>query len=424
MTGCSAGVQMTGTFFNGKASGVFYLLYRSSPEFRQMYANDEAAKFTKRYGVEEQVMKEIEQKSGGSTYSGYRLIEGKPREAPGLHPSLAALILPNTVFMSKHDLDFEMVDYSEHTLFVEPDQEHFKVWKGYTDALSGAAKRYMAEYTKEGMRQASSIFAFARLASNRVLDRPDVEESYPGEAVYIPPSKPVNYLFPKEIALVRLVLREKERGRKCLIYVHQMKGGDPSPRLIRALSKYGLRAAVMYANTKKRLQFIRSNLQKGNDCIITNHQLVKVGVNIIETPTIIWYSLEKQMNTLEIPQANERPHRIHQTQPVEVYYLGYDQTVQAETATYIAKKVGVMQRFQGDVRSGLVALEDEADLVSELQDVVSTQQHFESDLSLDELPELRIASPGKKKAVAKTAGPPVTITTTEIGGGAVQLGFL
>jgi hypothetical protein len=116
--------------------------------------------------------------------------------------------------------------------------------------------------------------------------------------------------------------------------------------------------------------------------------LVKVGIDIVETPTVVWYSLEKQMNTLDIPQANERPHRIHQTEPVEVYYMAYNDTIQATTAQYVAKKVGVMQRFQGDVASGLAALENDTDMVDDMQSQVVTRDHFEGDISVDDLPPL------------------------------------
>jgi hypothetical protein len=56
----------------------------------------------------------------------------------------------------------------------------------------------------------------------------------------------------------------------------------------------------------------------------------------------------------------------------------------------LAKKVGAAQTLHGDVQQGLAALLGEQDFVSKLQDIVISTEHFESDLSLDDLPELEV----------------------------------
>jgi hypothetical protein len=125
------------------------------------------------------------------------------------------------------------------------------------------------------------------------------------------------------------------------------------------------------------------------------------------------------MNTLDIPQANERPHRIHQTESCEVYYFGYNDTCQAATAQYVAKKVGVMARFQGDVKTGLAALEDEVDMVDGMQVIVSHREHYESDISVDDLPPLPERSSGLILDIPKPKVNP-QITNEKIHSGQVQ----
>lgn len=430
MVGAVSAIQMTGTFFNGKASGVFWLLYRSSPEFRKLFEFGDESKFIDKYGMKAVTFKTVQDKSY-SGYSGYKTVQGQVREAPGLHPSLAALILPNTVFMSKYDLDFDLAPYSEHTLYVDPDEEAYEPYDSYIETLKEEARQAMAEFSKEGMKKATSLNSFRMYAANGLLDRPDKAEhfEYQGDVIasYIPAEKPADYMYPKEIALCRLILREKSRGRKCLVYIHQMDKRDPSGRILEALGRYGLKGAVMRANVKQRLAYIREAITNGADFILTNHTLVKVGIDIVETPTIIWYSLEKQMNTLDVPQANERPHRIHQTEAVEVYYLAYNDSVQAETAQYIAKKVGVMQRFQGDIQTGLAALENTADMIDDMQKaVVDDRPHFESDLDLIDLPELpdisrQIVIASKPTSKPKAMPKPITRRQVELGVAATQL---
>ena len=87
-------------------------------------------------------------------------------------------------------------------------------------------------------------------------------------------------------------------------------------------------------------------------------------------------------------QANQRSWRIGQTEPVQVYYLAYDRTPQAWAMHRIAKKLAAAQTLQGDVRQELAALLGGEDVVSRLQEATISVDHFESDLSLEDLPLL------------------------------------
>ena len=407
ITSAKSVIQMTGTLFNGKATGIFYVLYRSSPPFRKLYAHNEAAKFVKDFGIMETKISQVPAYDSNNNFSGYRVVTGSPREAPGLHPALAALVLPNTVFMNKYDLAFDLAPYSEHTLFVEPDLGLLEAVNNFVKPLDEKMKSYYGQFDKDAMKRAIKIQAFLAFARSGLLDAPRTPETFLDVLVeteeeyqkwletegshrhdYLPPLYPPDYLFNKEKALVRLVAREKKRRRPCLIYCNQMGKRDPSPRLVEALGRYGMKAKVMRASVKKRVEFVRNAVAEGYDAVITNHALVKVGVDIVETPTVIWYSVLRNVNSLDINQANERPHRIHQTEPVEVYYLAYNSTIQAQAAQYVAIKLGVMQKFQGDVRAGLSVLEGEADIIDDVHGETANKNVLESDVNLDDLPGL------------------------------------
>ncbi len=130
----------------------------------------------------------------------------------------------------------------------------------------------------------------------------------------------------------------------------------------------------------------RRALRNGADVVFTSAQLVKEGIDLLELPTVVWYSGE--YNIYLVQQANRRSWRIGQTEPVHVYYLAYDRTPQAWAMHRIAKKLAAAQTLQGDVRQGLAALLGEEDFVSQLQEATISVEHFESDLSLDDLPPL------------------------------------
>ena len=142
----------------------------------------------------------------------------------------------------------------------------------------------------------------------------------------------------------------------------------------------------MRADEKQRVQFIRRALGSGVDVVFTSAPLVMVGIDLLETPTLVWFTAE--YNIYVVQQANRRSWRIGQTEPVHVYYLAYDRTPQAHAMHHIAKKLAAAQTLQGDVRQGLAAILGEEDFVSRLQDATIHTEHYESELSIDDLPPL------------------------------------
>jgi hypothetical protein len=168
--------------------------------------------------------------------------------------------------------------------------------------------------------------------------------------------------------------------------VGQINRRDPTGRLCALLERYGMRGAVMRAEEKHRVEFIRRALDRGADVVFTSAQLVKEGIDLLELPTLVWFTAE--YNIYVVQQANRRSWRIGQTEPVHVYYLAYDRTPQAHAMHRIAKKLAAAQTLQGDVRQGLAAILGEEDFVSRLQDATIHAEHYESEMAVDNLPPL------------------------------------
>jgi hypothetical protein len=133
--------------------------------------------------------------------------------------------------------------------------------------------------------------------------------------------------------------------------------------------------------------------------VFTSAPLVMVGIDLLETPTLVWFTAE--YNIYVVQQANHRSLRIGQTEDVHVYYLAYDRTPQAfamhrtparaperSAGARVAKKLAAAQTLQGDVRQGLAALLGEEDFVSRLQDATIHNEHYESEMTIDDLPPL------------------------------------
>jgi len=307
---------MTGTLYNGMASSIYYLLWRALPEFRAAWGWGDVQRFINQYGLFEKITRTYRDKHSTSA-SGYETFTERKSERPGIHPAMIALLLPSTVFFGIRDLDVILPPYAEHTLFVPRPQELQAVERYLDEVRSDAVARMM-----DGDYRLMAQYTWANLGA---WDVASVGDEVDGHS--LPPIVCPGDLWIKEEALMRLVAREKRAGRKVLCFVGQINRRDPTGRLCSLLERYGMRGAVMRADEKQRVQFIRRALAQGADVVFTSAPLVMVGIDLLETPTLVWFTAE--YNIYVVQQANHRSLRIGQTEDVHVYYLAYDRTPQA-----------------------------------------------------------------------------------------------
>lgn len=382
LSGCKAGLIMTGTIFNGAASSIFYLLYRSQPWFRQMFEHNDVQRFIDRYGLMQQITRWVPCSKTDSA-SGYRKIEGQPSERPGVAPGMVVHLLKCAAFIKLADLGFPMPSYKESTLFVDMDEEHAAAYGPFMEQCrqAAAAAAELGDYSPRGEYQ---------VARWGILDVPLSPDVVAGVR-WPSPTVPKSGLFRKEAAFLRLVAREKQAGRQVLCFVAQIKRRDPTPRLIEVLERYGMRGVTLYAAEKQRREFIVQELAGGADVIFCSPGILDVGIDLDMFQTAIWYGLE--WNALVVAQANRRLWRLTQTQPVEVIYLAYNETKQAEGFDRVATRLAAMQALQGDIRAGLAQLRGERDFLAELQEAVDDSwqgKRLDSTYILDDLPALQV----------------------------------
>jgi hypothetical protein len=139
-------------------------------------------------------------------------------------------------------------------------------------------------------------------------------------------------------------------------------------------------------------------LEAGTDVILCNPGLVREGIDLLQFKAIIWYGMTD--DAILVNQANARIYRIGQTHETYIYYLGYNKTYQSERWAITAKKVAAMSAMHGDVRSGLAALLGETSMITAVQDVMIEYEHRESDLTMEELPEIQKFAVGLASAPA------------------------
>ncbi|EKA32104.1 helicase-related protein, partial [Pseudomonas aeruginosa] len=123
-------------------------------------------------------------------------------------------------------------------------------------------------------------------------------------------------LIPKEQVLVDLCFEEKAKGRKVLAYTVYSGTRDTTSRLKKVLEQSGLKVAVLRASvdTARREDWILDQVDRGIDVLITNPELVKTGLDLLDFPTIAF--LQTGYNVYTLQQAARRSWRIGQKHPV------------------------------------------------------------------------------------------------------------
>src|SRR5690606_18801842 len=97
-------------------------------------------------------------------------------------------------------------------------------------------------------------------------------------------------VMPKERELIDICRKEKAVGRKVLVYSVYTGTRDTTSRLKVLLEQEGFKVAVLRASVdaSRRENWIDEQLDRGIDMLITNTELVKTGLDLLEFPTIVF----------------------------------------------------------------------------------------------------------------------------------------
>jgi SNF2 family DNA or RNA helicase len=169
---------------------------------------------------------------------------------------------------------------------------------------------------------------------------------------------------PKELELLRICKAEKARGRRVLVYTTYTGTRDTAARMKTFLDREGFTTAVLRASVdaSKREDWLFDQVDRGVEIIITNPELVKTGLDMLEFPTIVF--MQSGYNVYTVQQAARRSWRIGQEQEVDVYFLGYAGSAQMECLELMSRKIAVSQSTSGDMPdSGLDVLNQSGDSI-------------------------------------------------------------
>lgn len=364
-------IMLTGTLMGGYADDLFYLMWRSMPQrmIEDGYAyntrgtlGSASTLFMREHGV----LKDIYTESEGDNHKTARgkRITVRTSKAPGFGPEgVCRYILPYTVFLKLKDIGGNVLPPYDEKLISVP-------MSPYQADVYTSMRKTLEQELKEALRKGDN--SLLGVVMNALLAWPDT--CFREEHVKHPRTRASLFytgsvfdeseMTPKEEECLRLCKQEKARGRRTLVYSVYTGKRDTTARLKQQLEREGLKVAVLRASvsTSKREDWIFEQVDRGIDVLITNPELVKTGLDLLDFPSIVF--MQSGYNVYTILQAARRSWRIGQKNDVGVYFLGYEDTAQVACLSLMAQKIAVSQSTSGDMPdTGLDVLNQDGDSI-------------------------------------------------------------
>lgn len=344
----------TGTLMNGYAKSLFYTFFMLFPEKMKSAGfdiNDEE-KFQVTFGV---------------TEKRYRITHDKkrvtlaPKSKPGISPIIFPMFLQSTsVFISLDDLSIALPKIETKPIGVSLSPELNQGKQELELAVSAATK--------------GDVKLFKTLIPTlySYLDMPTVQKEIKdedGNIVYL--TKLISNLEDNKISALKSIVEEEivKKKNRVIIYTYYTSDGI-NEYIKQKLQEEGYKITVLNKNNEdsvscdgtlrkipknKREAYIKSEVQKGTDILITNPELVKTGTNLIDFAPIIRYQMDYQVYTER--QARGRTRRIGQHKDCTIYYLYYKQSFQEDITKLMATKIVASEAIEGKMDSqGLDAI--------------------------------------------------------------------
>ena len=400
---CKYTLDLTGTFFGGRSTSIFYMAHRLSAVTRQHFDFGASQRWAEKFGVlqvtryEKKGPQRHEDEESGA-FSALKRSRTVVKELPGLSPAVIASetgLLNQVIFVKVADLGYAMPSYEESVVSLAMTDAQREQYEDYIygedaslqglamDALKKGSQRYLSLWLQWSLARPNSAFRdevvaakdelAALLSKQPARSKADMKKRGKTQAgqgserkMYeLPAVIGEGERLPKEQWLADYVMAEKAQGRKVLVYCRQTGTRDIQPRIVEALKAAGLRAAALPSSIapENREKWIGKNAGE-LDALITNPRLVETGLDLVMFHTIVFYEVEYSLYTLW--QACRRVWRLGQTRGVKVIYLCYENTMEEKALSLIGKKMYAAQLLYGDEVGGAIVEADEGSMLTEM----------------------------------------------------------
>jgi Uncharacterised methyltransferase family (DUF6094) len=361
-------LALTGTLFGGTASSLFYLLYRRSPEVRQLYGYKDASRWVDHFGLWK--YRWTEKANGtdrGASSAVTRWDVRPPQELPGVSPAVIRFLLPITLFGKITDLGYTLPGLADKVQAVDMGEALGSQYREASSVLLQKALDRLRTDNDAGML--TTWFTTIRYRPMSAFR--DEVVSFKGEPIMNLPAVTFDERehLPKEERLAELVRTNVRLGRKTLVFVEQTGTRDIRDRLQSVLRQRvpGANVQTLSANDmrpSKRELWIKRNAPL-MDCLLVNAGLVKTGLDLVMFSDIVFYETNTSLYT--VWQAMRRVWRLGQKNPVTTTFLAYDAAVEAALLDLMGEKMKAAMLLYGDNAAGaLVDSDGEDDLAREM----------------------------------------------------------
>ncbi len=365
---CGKSLSLSGTLMGGYSSTLFHLLYRFSPEIRGEFGRGEESRWIERYGfVEHTIGRDDGESIEDGRTSRRRKYRKVIRERPGLAPAALFHLIGASIFLRLSDVASGLPPYEERVLLSSMDTEEDSTGfsqRGAYDSVFETLRAALTEALAKGSKRLLATYLQTLLAYPDGCTRGEtVFDPESGEVLIQVPPLSEEKLYPKEQALVDLVAAERLQGRRVLVYATHTGTRDITGRMDDFLTRHGFKVAVMKADAvapERREAWVAQRVEEGVDVLVCHPRLVQTGLDLVEFPTICWYETDYSVYTMR--QASRRSWRIGQTEPVQVVFMAYRNTLQADALQLVAKKLQSSLAVEGELpEDGLAAYGDDGD---------------------------------------------------------------
>jgi len=361
-------VCLTGTIYGGRASSIFSLLYRMSNTFKKRFTFTDVGKWVEQFGLLEEIQKQEVTKYGYTT--GSKRSNIRVREIPGCSPAMAPFLLDRSVFVALADLGFALPEYTEIPCPIDMESDMAEKYADFEDELKTALKKQLCK----GSKRLLGAYLQSLLAWPDAPYRDEVvRDSKTGEVVASIKGLDNHRDFPKEEWLMARISEEIQAGRRTCVYTPHTDTRDITGRLKEIAEKAGARAVVLKSTVdpEKREAWIDNVVAGGAEVLICNPKLVETGLDLVAFSTAVFFGTEYSTYTLR--QASRRFYRIGQTQPVNIYFPVYMETMQEKALKLVAQKIRAALRVEGfSLDTGLANAADEGSVFDALLGIIET----------------------------------------------------
>lgn len=383
---CDRLVALTGTLFGGKASDLYYLMWRLCPDRMKALGFEYGASmssFVTRYGILQRTVKADRDTDVRGVRTKRRESNSDAIEKVGIVPTLFTdLLLDRAVFLSLEDLvphlppgmlpprpriEFDVVQMNEQLA---------SAYQSLEGSIVNAIKESSHGGRSPNMGLVAAMFAGLDcypdhpFAWDTICTTIRDEEGNERRIPICTPDDLGDGTYPKDRRLVEIVQGEVAKGRRCLVYTVHTQKHSVSGRLERILSQAGIRVAVLEdVATDRREEWVQQQQADGVQVIITHPGKVETGLDLLEWPTIIFHSMGLKPFTFR--QAGARSWRIGQKKRCRVIALTYANTMQEIISSLMVAKIRAATRLEGQILEDLNSVGDE-DITTQIINAIQT----------------------------------------------------